>query len=207
MFLNPTSATLGRGQLAVLYCVLVFDQDDEFLAGHQGTLAYGVTDRIEVGAAALTLDEVEATTLRGGPFLRVKILEERAWPELSAGAILREGNDRLSRGTVFLTASKYLATGDDVVRGIPLHAGLRSLWQAEGEDAVIGFLGGEIELPRGLFLVAEVSNRSDVFEHTPFSFGLQVRRPDGFGFSLAGVQAGDQDALGVLVGIGISFAR
>ncbi len=84
--------------------------------------------------------------------------------------------------------------------------GFRQVWEDERDErGSIVFAGGELELPRGVFLVAEVSNRSDVAERTPYSFGLQVRREDGFGFSLAGLQTSNQDRLGILVGIGLSF--
>jgi hypothetical protein len=206
LFINPTSADLPRGAFALQYCVLVFEQAGTDVAGHQAVASYGITDWIELGVSGLTLDDAESTTFRGGPFVRVRLVEDETWPEVSVGGIVRAGNERLSRQTVFVTASKYVDTGGGFVRSVPLHAGLRQIWQdVNDETALIAYAGAELELPRGIFLVGEVSTKADVFEHTPYSFGVQVRRPDGFGFSIAGVQTGDFDKLGVLVGIGISF--
>src|SRR5262249_21848687 len=144
-----------------------------------------------------------------GPWLRLRIIkDERWWPEFSVGGIVREGNKHLRRETIFLAGSKGFPIASELLREVRLHAGFRQFWQARDVnpgDASIVYAGGELALPKYLFALAEISNRSDAFPHTPFAFGLQARIPEGYGFSLAGIQSGNDDGIGVYIGIGVNF--
>lgn len=211
LFINPTSSTLPRGSLTAQYCFLVYDQRDRTVMWHQGMAAYGITDWLEVGAIGVveSFDSSNHTIAAGGPLLRLRVLPEGGLlPELSVGGFLREGNDLLTRRTVFAAASRRFPIADDgIVRALRLHAGVRQFWQDgrvnEG-DASILFVGAELELPNGVFLVGEVSTKDDVFRRTPFAVGIQVRR-GSFGFTGSVLQTGNQDGIGVYLGIGINF--
>jgi hypothetical protein len=209
LFINPTSGTLPQGQFAAQYCILTFDQRDALSVWHQGLASYGVTDWLEVGAIGVVQQfEDDATRAAGGPFARLRLLKDEAWqPEVSLGAILREGDEQLTRRSTFAALSKRFPLGHEGAGGFRLHAGARYYLQGSGaeSDAVVGYLGGEIELPRHIFLVVEVSTRPPALQSTPYAFGFQLRRPDGFGFTLAAVQTGNQERIGVYVGIGINF--
>jgi hypothetical protein len=54
-------------------------------------------------------------------------------------------------------------------------------------------------------VVAEFSNESAGADRIPWAAGIQVRHPDGFGFTLAAVQTGFLANPGVYVGVGINF--
>lgn len=211
MFINPTSGTLPKGQLTPQYCILVFEQHDTTVVWHQAMVAFGVTDWLEVGAIGVIEDfDSDQSVAAGGPLLRVRLLQDQAWqPELSVGGILREGDEHLTRRTIFAAASKrFPIDPQGIVRAVRLHAGVRQYWQdpdVNKGSAALGYFGVELELPRGIFLVGEVSTKNDAIEHIPFAVGVQVRRPDGFGFTLAVMQTGNQDGVGAYVGIGISF--
>ncbi|HEV8307789.1 MAG TPA: hypothetical protein VGW35_08975 [Methylomirabilota bacterium] len=211
LFINPTSGTLPRGQFTPQYCVALFEQEDVVVAWHQAMIAYGVTDWLEVGAIGVIEHfDSDHSLAAGGPLLRIRLLEDEGWqPEVGLGGVLREGADVLTRRTVFAAASKRFPIDElGILRAVRLHTGIRRYWQdadVNAANGTVAFLGGELELPRGLFLVAEISTRSETLRHTPFAFGVQVRRPDGFAFTLAVLQTGNQDGLGAYVGIGINF--
>ena len=65
--------------------------------------------------------------------------------------------------------------------------------------------GGELELPHDLFVVGEVSTRSNLVNKTPFSIGIQWRPEKSVGISLAAAQSGGSEDLALYAGIGISF--
>ncbi len=215
MFLNPTSGTLGSGQFTVQYCIAALEQNNDNLIGHAAMASFGITDWLEVGAQGLILDadnnDDNQSFAVGGPLARIRLIKDHGWqPELSIGGMLREGNENLRRRTIFVAASKALGISPKGwLRAFRLHTGFRQFWQdsdvkKSGTGSIV-YVGGEVELPKYLFVVAEVSNKDNVFTDVPYSFGVQLRHPDGIGFSLAAIQPGDQSQLGVFVGIGINF--
>jgi hypothetical protein len=212
IFLNPTSGTLRQGQLTLQYCVSFEDASVAELVKHTEMIAYGMTDWLEVGAIGRVNDEANApNTAAFGPLFRIRVLKESgSWPELSIGGVFQEGNENITRQTMFIAVSKAVpADPDGVFRGFRLHGGFRQFWQdvpvdapQPSKSASLGYIGGEIEFPQYLYLVAEISN-NDSFPHIPFAVGLQWRHPKGYGLSLAGLQTGAKEEL--FVGIGIPF--
>ena len=175
-------------------------------------VAYGITDWLEIGALGRVHDVPAAPNIAAsGPLLRIRVLKELgSWPELSIGGIFQEGNENLTRQTIFIAASKAVQIdADGFLHSFRLHGGFRQFWQdvrvneqQPSKSASIGYVGGELEFPQHLYLAAEISN-NDSFPHIPFAVGLQWRHPQGYGLSLAGIQTGTEQ--GLYVGIGIDF--
>ena len=209
MFLNPTSGTLGRYEATLQYCTLIFHVGHDTAVGHGVMAAFGVTDWIEVGASGLLVDlpgKDDQPTV-GGPTARVRLLKDEGWqPEVSVGGVFLFGDEALEKRTVYVAASKGIKVSDSgPIRSARVHAGFRQAWVEVGKDGSFAFVGGEIELPKYVFAVAEVSNKSGGADRIPWAAGIQVRHPAGYGFTLAGVQTGTLKSLGVYVGVGISF--
>jgi hypothetical protein len=212
LFLNPTSGTLHKGQLTLQYCVSLEDASFDKLVKHVPMVAYGITDWLEIGALGRINDMAEMpNTAAFGPLVRIRVLKDLgAWPELSFGGVFREGNENVTSQTIFIAASKAVPIdADGFLRRFRVHAGFRQLWQdvrineqKPSQSASLGYIGGELEFPQHLYLVAEISN-NDSFPHIPFAVGLQWRHPKGYGLSLAGLQSGTKEEL--FVGIGIDF--
>ncbi len=212
MFLNPTSGTLDEGKFTVQYCAVVTYKDGDNEVQHTAMASYGLTDWLEVGLFGRITDlaNSDSDLGAGGPLARVRLLKDQDWiPELSVGAMLREGHGRLTKRTVFLAASKRFEVDDEgFLRSIRVHAGVRQIWQDSefnNPRGTIGYVGGELELPHQLFVVGEVSTRSNLVDKTPYSFGIQWRPQEHFGLSIAAAQAGASEDLAVYAGIGISF--
>jgi hypothetical protein len=212
LFLNPTSGTLRQSQLTLQYCAAIEDATDGTLVEHTAMVAYGITDWLEIGALGRVHDVPAAPNIAAsGPLLRIRVLKDLGWlPELSMGGMFQEGNENLTRQTIFIAASKAVQIdADGFLRTFRLHGGFRQFWQdvrvneqQPSKSASIGYIGGEIEFPQHLYLAAEISN-NDAFPHIPFAVGLQWRHPKGYGLSLAGIQSGENG--GLYVGIGIPF--
>jgi hypothetical protein len=212
MFLNPTSGTLGQGQFTPQYCATILDEGNTTEVAHTVMLAYGITDWLEVGVHGRVSDfnVPDRTIGAAGPLLRVRLLKDESWwPELSVGGLLREGHTDLTRRTLFVAASKGMKiTNAGFLHSFRLHGGFRQFWESTARhkgDASIVYVGGELELLRHLYFIGEVSNKDDVFAHTPFSFGVQLRHPSGFAFTFSGLQRGNQESIGPYVGIGFNF--
>ena len=216
MFLNPTSGTLNKGQIDVEFCAGVYGGDVGF--AFQLMVAYGVLDWLEVGVTGIlfdsidTLESVRETVEAVGPFIRVRVLkDEHFWPEVAVGYFSREGHPVLQRRSVFLAASKGVQFGPDfIIPSIRAHGGVRHLWHQDinfnyAKEGTIFYVGGEIELPRHIYLVGEVSSKDTVYIKRPYSIGVQVRQPGGVGFTVAAVQTGIQKNVGLYIGIGINF--
>jgi len=202
MFLNPTSSVLNQREFIIQYCAAILEVGSDNIIGHNVIASYGVTDRLELGAfgAVLDLDNagVDKTPARGGPFGRVLLLKEGDQrPEITVGGISVHGDSIRQKHTIFLAGSKRWGL-------LRLHVGARQFWLDEGNDQ-IGFLGGEIALPKNIYLVSEISSKPEGAPDIPYSFGLQVRHPQGFGLSIGAIQPGNQDHLGIFIGIGVNF--
>lgn len=209
MFLNPTSGTLGRYEATLQYCTLIFHVGHDTGVGHGAMAAFGVTEWIEVGAAGLLVDlpgKDDQPTV-GGPMARVRLVKDEGWqPEVSVGGVFLFGDEALEKRTVYIAASKGIKISDSgLVRSARVHAGFRQAWVEVGKDGSFGFVGGEIELPKHVFAVAEMSNKSGGADRIPWAAGIQVRHPAGYGFTLAAVQTGTLKNAAVYVGVGISF--
>jgi hypothetical protein len=209
MFLNPTSGTLRRYEFTLQYCALIFKVDHDTAVGHGAIAGFGLTDWLEIGAAGLLVDLPgdDPNPKVGGPMARVRLLKDEGWqPELSLGGIFLFGDQALEKKTVYIAASKGFKVSDTgPIRSVRAHAGFRNAWVEAGKDGHFGYVGGEIGLPKYVNVVAEVSNKSGGVDKIPWAAGIQVRHPDGFGFTLAAVQTGSVKALAVYVGVGINF--
>jgi hypothetical protein len=216
MFLNPTSGTLNRGQLDVEFCTGVYGGDVGF--AFQLMVAYGILDWLEVGVTGILFDtigileNIDSTVEAIGPFVRVRLLKDESyWPEVAVGYFSREGNAVLQRRSVFIAASKGVQFGSDfIIPSIRAHVGMRHLWHQDiqfnfAKEGTIFYWGGEIELPRHIYIVGEVSSKEHVYIKRPYSIGVQVRHPAGVALTLAAVQTGIQRDTGLYIGIGINF--
>ncbi len=215
MYLNPTSGTLAAGKLTTQYCIALLKQAAGPNTGtenqHTAMATYGVTDWLELGALGRIsdLDNAHQSLAAGGPLGRVRLFrDEGIWPELSIGGMLREGNKRLTKRTVFVAGSKKMDLENDIIHSLRLHAGFRQFWQDSSVnvgDASIFYLGGEVEFSKNVFFVSEVSSKDDAFKYIPFSAGFQIRSPDGKAFDVAVVQSGNDDEISMFIGVGMDF--
>jgi hypothetical protein len=213
MFLNPTSGTLPARSLTAQYCVAILERNERTEYQHTAMVSYGVFDWLELGVLGRITDPAENPTVGGGgPLARLRFLKDDGWlPELSAGGMIREGNDRIDKQTVFVAASKRFPFVENPFRlgSVRLHGGFRQIWQNSEVNEANGsiFYGGvEVEFPYDLWLVGELSNKTDVFNHQPYAFGAQWRPTDVLGLSVAGVQTGGDDQVSLFVGIGGTVA-
>ncbi len=212
MFLNPTSGTLNEGQFTVQYCAVLTYKNGGNEVQHTAMASYGVTDWLELGVFGRVTDLANSNTNlgAGGPLVRMRLLKDEDWlPELSIGAMLREGNSRLTKRTLYLAASKrFVVDEEGFLRSVRVHAGVRQIWQDadfNNPRGTIGYIGGELELPHDLFVVGEVSTRSNLVDKTPYSIGIQWRPEQSIGISLAAAQSGGSEDPALYAGIGISF--
>jgi hypothetical protein len=230
MFLNPTSGTMPKGSITAQFFMTVVKPvnantgKDQF-AWHNAIASYGVTDWFELGAMGQLVDRSNGqdnqSIMAGGPFARVRVLKDQSWwPELSAGAILLEGEYSLRRETLFLAASKRFVLNEaGFFKAVRLHLGGRQFWQ-DGHDpnpaiwtflqqrndsGRVGYAGGEMQFPKHIYLVGEIQTKETGDRYLPWSAGIQLRHPDGFGLSLALLQPGFQGSPTAYVGIGINF--
>lgn len=234
MFINPTSGTLNQGQLTVQWCILY--QGDVIggptgaplgveVLGNGVMAAYGITDWIEVGVYSVwaildpspfkgTGDDETLNVM--GPFARIRVLKDEGWiPEVSIGGIWLDGDassDLLARQEIFVAASKYFEIDPDgFFVGFRIHGGIRFIWKHDGfagveDNDVMGFIGGELELPYSIWVIAEVSTQSDTLgPRAPHAFGLQWRPNEIIGVTLGAVQPGDSKRLAFYFGIGFQY--
>ena len=218
MFQNPTARMLEEKELILQYCVFITEStNNQNILTHKAIASYGVTEWFEFGLRAQVFDQDNSTVgdntkTGGGFFTRLRLLEETGLiPDFSIGGITArgDGDPEVTRHTLFAAASKGLGLKD---RGWPidftLHIGYRNGWDNGGAEEDIAYLGGEIELPKHIYLVSEVSTRRDPARqqhHIPYSVGIQVRQPHGPSLTFAAAQNGRQNELGWFVGIGINF--
>ena len=209
MFLNPTSGTLRQYEFTLQYCALIFHAGDQTAVGHGALAAFGITDWIEVGAQGLIVDLPgnDDNPNVAGPQFRVRLLKDEDWyPEVSVGGIFLIGDNVLEKNTLYAAASKGFKISDTgPFRGVRGHAGFRQAWIEAGDDQFIFYVGGDLELPKYVHVVAEVSTKDGGLTKIPWALGVQVRHPDGFGLTLALVQTGTLKEMGVYVGVGINF--
>jgi hypothetical protein len=209
MFLNPTSGTLPARSLTAQYCIAILERNEHTDYQHTAMVSYGVTDWFELGALGRITDPTGDPAIgAGGPLGRIRLLRDRAWiPELSVGGMWRTGNERLDRITFFVAASKHIAFEENSfgLGGVRVHGGFRQIWQDSDVNEANGsiFYGGaEVEFPYDIWLVGEISNKTDVFDHQPYAFGLQWRPTQVLGLSVAGTQTGGDDQISLYIGIG-----
>jgi hypothetical protein len=212
MFLNPTSGTLPARSLTAQYCVGILEKNERTEYQHTAMLSYGITDWFELGVFGRITDPAEDPAVGGGgPLARVRITRDRSWvPEISVGGLLREGNERIDKRTVFVAASKHFAFEENAfgLGGVRLHGGFRQIWQNSDVNEANGsiFYGGvEVEFPYDLWLVGELSNNADVFTYQPYAFGVQWRPTQVVGMTVGAVQTGGEDELSLYVGIGATL--
>ncbi len=229
MFLNPTSSTLKEKQFIVQYCVALLKFQNRNVPDHYAIASYGMTDWLEVGVTARVWDLNDRghdnTPSGAGPFVRVGLLkEDKLIPEFSVGGISVQGDALVRKDTLFFAASKGLGLREhNLPFEVRFHAGARQFWQGSGDNPTriwfnmtpdvggagltdhVGYFGGEIALPKNLYLVSEVSTMPEGAFKTPYSIGMQLRSPSGYGLSLAGVQTGSQANPAIMIGIGVNF--
>ncbi|HEV8674891.1 MAG TPA: hypothetical protein VGX21_12660 [Methylomirabilota bacterium] len=212
MFINPTSGILNNLQFTLQYCALIFHNPGpgkETIVGHGAIAGFGLLDWVEIGAAGLLVDTPgpDDNPKVGGPTVKVRLLKDRGGlPEIGVGGVFLFGDKAIEQNTVYVALSKGLRLSDGpFFRSVRGHIGFRQTWVEVGEDGSFGYVGGEVEVFRHTFVVAEVSNKSGGADKIPWAAGLQVRHPDGFGFTLAAVQTGGLANLAVYVGVGINF--
>lgn len=215
MFLNPTSGTLPAGALTAQYCVAILEKNERTEDQHTAMISYGVTDWLEVGVLGRVTDPATRRDIGGGgPLARLRLVRDDGWmPEIAIGGMVREGNRNIEKYTAFAAASKKIPfagegfSGEDgFLRSLRLHLGFRQIWQNDDvneRDGSILYGGLELELPWRFYLVGEASTDDDVFNHHPFSFGVQWRPNSVLGLSVAGVQTGGEDRVSLFAGVGL----
>lgn len=215
MFLNPTSGTMPKGQFTAQFFAtsVQFAPSTDQNAWYNAMGSYGITDWLELGAILqlLRLDNngSRLSIMSGGPFARIRVLKDEGfWPELSFAGILLPGNDLLQKGTLLVAAYKRLVINEDFfIPAVRFHVGGRQFWQESPNPTPdsVAWLGGEVELPKDIYLVSEVQTKATGNINTPWSVGFQLRHGYGYGLSLSLLQFGFSNALTAYVGIGINF--
>lgn len=229
MFLNPTSSTLKEKQFIVQYCVALLKFNNTSVPDHYAIASYGIRDWLEFGVTGRVWDLNDRahnnTPSGAGPFARVRLLkEENLTPEFSVGAISVQGDPIVRKDTLFAAVSKGLGLrGKNLPLDVRLHAGVRQFWLGSGDKPArtwfnmtpdaggsgindhVAYFGGEMALPKNLYIVSEVSTMPEGAFKTPYSVGAQLRSPDGYGLSLAAIQTGNQVNPGIMIGVGINF--
>ena len=217
MFINPTSATLPKGAYTFQYCIFFPNTDSETI-GNGVMTSYGVTDWLEVGAIGNyinanrdSLNEREFGL--GGPLVRVRLLKNEGWiPQVSIGAYGKYGTNILGQTTAFLAAYERFAISDTgFLRSIGFHAGVRASWfheDAAESNSVDGYFGGEFQLPARLYVVGEIATQGKSptgnLKRLPYAFGLQWRLK-AVNLSVAMIQNGSENELGLYSGVGLGF--
>lgn len=212
MFINPTSGTLAQGKFTLQYCLFWPNRDTD-VVGHGWLLGIGVTDWLEIGAVANLADRnanFDDEQFAIGPQVRVRLLRDKEWwPEISVGAYSRWGSHALNEIDIYIAMSKrFIISQDGFFRSFALHSGYRQTWF--DSDAPVSqtpnFYGGaELEFPYRIYLIGEISSKdNNVVRKQPFAFGLQCRLP-GVALTVAGLNTGKTDRIGLYTGIGISF--
>lgn len=211
MFLNPTSGTPKAGTFKTQVCGTTLPREGGNVGVYQLMSSYAVTDYLELGAQWVDASPDSNTHFDVvGPQGRLRLMqEEKILPEVSVGGLLKEGSDQITQRTAFVAASKFMDIDQEgLLKRIGLHAGFKYLWldsDFNESNGAVGYTGAELALPKNLFLVGEVSLKDDVYDKTPYSFGLQMRHPSGFGFSLAGIQSGFESRTAAYIGVGINL--
>lgn len=212
MFLNPTSGIMPAGALTLQSCMTFKDNNGEHIEGNGVLLVYGLTNWLEVGTFGLFVHDLPEAVLgtshleAGQINARARLMrDEGGMPEVSIGGLVQRGDNALEHESIYVAASKGYSFGEaGFVNGVRLHTGFRQTWQELGDDISTGFFGLELALPRNLFIVGEINTRDDSDIETPYSVGMQYRG-NGFGMSLALVQAGGDSDPSAYVGIGVSY--
>jgi len=225
LFLNPTSGTQKKGVLTAQTCLATFEgSDGSSFSGNKVLVSYGVEDWLEVGAVSLDIQN-DGLNPGIGPHVRARVVKEKSdsvVPEVAVGYYANEGRERVGREqkrVLFLAASKDIPLpwsdkAKPFVRSARLHAGVRHAWRDAPESTigagnrsdVVGWFGGEIEMPHNIFFVAEFATDEITLPRSPFGFGIQVRHPSGLGLTLGGIQPGFSADIGLYVGIGIGVS-
>ncbi len=213
MFINPTSATLPRGAFTLQYCVF-FPNSDTEVVGHGALMAYGITDWLELGAIGNYIDAANDREFGlGGPMVRIRLTKDEGWmPQISIGAYGKYGTLILNQTTAFLAAYKRIPIDENgFVKALGLHVGGRVSWYdsvAAESNSVIGYFGGELQLPLRLYLVGEISTEgkgpAGRLDRIPYAFGVQWRA-GAINISTAMIQNGSESELGFYFGIGTAL--
>ena len=69
----------------------------------------------------------------------------------------------------------------------------------------LAVLGLELGLANHVYLVGEITTEPEGASEQPWAAGLQVRHPDGFGFTLSYLQNGSLADESLYIGVGINF--
>ncbi|MFT5497544.1 MAG: hypothetical protein ACI9TH_002951 [Kiritimatiellia bacterium] len=209
LFINPTSGTLPADMGTAQYCIF-FPENETDVLGHGLIGAYGVSDSIEIGAQAtyLQFDAADKDDLSAvGPFARVRLMTDSDnTPEVSVGGYSRFGDEAIQKYGAFLAASKRVGLGNETVRSLGLHAGVRNVWFEQGavDDSLAVYGGVEVELPLRLYAVGEITSEDDdINAEMPYAYGIQWRA-GGINMSLAGIQNGNTEDVSFYYGIGFA---
>lgn len=223
MFLNPTAPGQDLGDLTAQYCISATpvpgamaadgsSMGKDYAVGHGGLAVYGITEWLEVGGQFLIAGrDPDNTAESAGPQVRVQLLQgDDAFADVSVGGVFLF-ND-VERQVAFGAVSKNVACplGEKCpCQAIVVHLGARQFWQnvkggANVDDAV-AYGGIEFLLGDTISLIGEIQSKADADSHQPFSVGFQAHHKEGFACSLAAIQPGTTDGIGVFAGIGIPF--
>lgn len=132
-----------------------------------GLIAYGLNPAV-VGDSYLEMGQLNA---------RARLVREAgALPEVTIGGIVSGSATIRSSRTAFSWRRRRALRSATAIfmRSFRLHGGIRQSWlELSNEDVTTAFIGGELEIVKNLFIVAEVNTRDDLFSKTPWSAGLQ----------------------------------
>jgi hypothetical protein len=209
MFINPTSATLNKGQGTLQYCMYLPTRNSDVI-GNGIMASYGVTDWFEFGLVGNYVSIDGAEDFGGiGPMARLRFLKNDGFiPQMSIGGYYKFGDDLGTSASVFTAAYWRIPINEDgFFKSLGIHGGVRENWYDVGpSDAFRAYTGIELQLPYRLYLVSEVTTEDDDRDtEVPYSFGAQWRLY-GINLTVAGIQNGTlPKGPAVYWGIGAGF--
>ena len=212
MFINPTAEVQPVGTLIFQACWLNQNLKAGTLNGYVAFSSYTFHTKTEVGMSSKYVDPpAGGTRAAPGGFVRQLLLEEKGTlPAVAAGATFIEetvaSGDALTRRSVFASASKTI-TPEGVKMPARIHIGGK--WEArrgaKKEDGSV-YGGLDVGLTKTIKLVAEIASKTKFDSETaPYAVGIQYTYKERLGMSLAAINAGSAENIGIYFGIGYPF--
>lgn len=206
MFINPTAEVPPAGTLTPQACWLNQDLKSGTLNGYVAFVSYTFATKTEIGPSFKYVDPPAGDSLTApGGFVRQLLLDERGMvPALAVGAtFLEDSDDKLTRRSAFASISKTITPEG---AAMPVHIHVGGKWvKVPGDDDASVYGGVDIDVTNSLKLVAETAGKTFGDTEVPFAIGIQYSFQEKLGISLAAINAGGAENVGIYFGIGYPF--
>jgi hypothetical protein len=214
LILHPTAALPEKGQLSP--GVLVLPQHnpvvDETRIWISGSLDYGATRDLEIGATVLKITNWPGHAASAGGFAKYRLLREtRSLPAVAAGFTVLGFGGADSRAAFMAFRKQVYGGKPGAAHAVILHAGLQYADLLDGitREELQPYGGVEIGLARRLTLTAEGRPSGKADFGTPLALALIYRYGTGGRLALTWANNGRSDSprLGFGAGFGIGSSR